>query len=703
MIKKIAGISFGLVLIIAPAFALAESGDVQVKIAALLAQIKQLQALILQMQNQTSVQSNCVDLTSNLTLGSSGGDVTSLQNYLINSGLLDSQYNTGYYGFITAKAVGKLQMNFDIVSSQNDTAFGIMGPKTRAAIACSETSPSPMPPSPSLSADLKINGSDGPIYLADNDQMTLSWTSTGASGCYLTNVRQTPGGTNASVENLGSSGTMTGYAAIFKGIGNVAVQCGQAGDQVNIKLKEAATPSASIDQNTLTGSTGSKDAAQVTLSGSASNVSIVSIALDNADGGSGRANVNVSNGRWSVTFGSVFPGTHTVTVMDADTGQYYSRVLITGRLSVSGSPAAATATIDQSSLSSTSDHPRITGRASGTSVVGLSISKGGDKFDGTGSFATDQYGNWGITLSNQIYASGTYTVYVYDGSNNLLTSGTLTVSGSSATASLSVTSVSPPQVIVAYTNLPVHSYINLLWKNENGQTEAVGQGQTSAGGSGTITIQQDQNAPSGYYIAEARTTDSMSWTLDSAQFVYKSTIAALNCTVTASPSTVVAGTNVVLTWNSLGANNIYWNQNPAAKILGLSATNIAPSGSQTFLVNAGAGTVTPVLMLSRNDGFAGNCSTSITVTGSSACTITASAPYDSAGHQVPVTLSWTSSSATNGTLTPYIPASNTSGSAMSVATNGSMTVNPTDTTNYTLHVDGTNGGGSCMVQVGLKG
>ena len=86
-----------------------------------------------------TTSSSCADITATLTLGSTGGHVTNLQNYLINKGYLAAGYNTGYYGFLTAAAVGKLQLALGLVSSTSDTAYGIFGPKTRAAIACDAT------------------------------------------------------------------------------------------------------------------------------------------------------------------------------------------------------------------------------------------------------------------------------------------------------------------------------------------------------------------------------------------------------------------------------------------------------------------------------------------------------------------------------------------------------------------------------------
>ena len=156
-----------------------------------------------------------------------------LQNYLIKKGYLGADSATGYYGFLTAQAVGKLQVTLGIVSSNTDTAYGLLGPKTRAAIACGATTPPP-PQQPS------------------------------------------------------------------------------------------SQPSA---------------------------------------------------------------------------------------------------TIDQSSLISTSNPPRITGSAYNTSRIGLSIGLGGEKFDGTGTRSVVN-NRWSVPLYHKTYMPGTYSIDVYDGSNNLLTSFT---------------------------------------------------------------------------------------------------------------------------------------------------------------------------------------------------------------------------------------------------------------------------------------
>ena len=114
------------------------------------AQLKALLAQIAALQHQTSAPL-CVDLSRNLTLGSTGADVSDLQNFLAAKSYLTAVAR-GYYGFLTAKAVGELQVDLGIVSSADDSAYGIMGPKTRAAIACNGNPPPPKRPGATFTA-----------------------------------------------------------------------------------------------------------------------------------------------------------------------------------------------------------------------------------------------------------------------------------------------------------------------------------------------------------------------------------------------------------------------------------------------------------------------------------------------------------------------------------------------------------------------
>ena len=104
---------------------------------------------------------------------------------------------------------------------------------TVAIYGKSLVTPPPTPePTPAPTADLKANGSDGPITISYNSAATLSWTSTDATSC--------------SLSPLGSSGTSnsvsTGNLTVSQ---NYALSCsgegGTVSDSVQVNVESAAT------------------------------------------------------------------------------------------------------------------------------------------------------------------------------------------------------------------------------------------------------------------------------------------------------------------------------------------------------------------------------------------------------------------------------------------------------------------------------
>src|SRR3989344_4330483 len=82
------------------------TADLQAQIAALLAQIQQLQAQLNVSQRGTSSYS----FTRDLTVGSRGDDVSALQQILISGGFLTAvSAPTGYFGSLTQAALAKWQ------------------------------------------------------------------------------------------------------------------------------------------------------------------------------------------------------------------------------------------------------------------------------------------------------------------------------------------------------------------------------------------------------------------------------------------------------------------------------------------------------------------------------------------------------------------------------------------------------------------
>lgn len=135
------------------------SADLQAQVVALLQQVQQLQAQlsgqgatggtaqqgaqgVSGLAQQAGVQvidsSACPQIGRSLKLGSTGDDVTRLQQFLARDTTIYPEGTvSGYYGPLTEAAVRRWQTKFNIVSSGNPeaTGYGVVGPRTAAAIS----------------------------------------------------------------------------------------------------------------------------------------------------------------------------------------------------------------------------------------------------------------------------------------------------------------------------------------------------------------------------------------------------------------------------------------------------------------------------------------------------------------------------------------------------------------------------------------
>jgi hypothetical protein len=502
MLKKLLFAGIGLALISSPILASAQSADVQGKIAALQAQIQQLIKLIAQLQGQTQ-QSNCLDVNRTLTLGDRGDTVSNLQNYLIAKSYLHTSAS-GYYGFLTVTAVGNMQIDLGLVDDSSDPAFGILGPKTRAAIACTSipTSPPPSGPSCTLTTDKK--------EVHPGDTITVSWTTQNATrAMFLADAEVALSGSRTeAISSLTNSSSWREAMAVSDAAGHQA----KCSVEIAVVLT-TGQPAASIDSASLT-----TTSSNPTITGSASGLSgdrkQIYLSVFDSTGAaatynSTRASV-VTDGRWSVNLSYIAPGTYTVKVYD-----YWTNATLTsGTLVVQGA-ANAYASIDPSSLSITAckdlSTPTITGSAKNTSVVGVTLSNG-DKVFGSG-LITVVNGHWSTTVTPAI-PTGSYKVIVYDGNNNYLTSDTLSLCAGQAYLSLTSPAEgasfqlgqsipiawyyknAPPnsQAVVSYTNVeptPGQSGVGGgTWQSQKLSTSGSGSyfWQTGAAGSGLTNL-----------------------------------------------------------------------------------------------------------------------------------------------------------------------------------------------------------------------
>jgi hypothetical protein len=134
--------------------------------------------------------------------------------------------------------------------------------------------------SSTLSVDLKINGSDGPLVLADNQRITLSWTSNGAS-CYITNIRPTSGASNQIISGLSPSGSREVYSALSdENNGVIVLQCRTADyvqsrtDEVRTSLSTTVATPVSVPSITITASSGGQSSSAALTVGQGSQINI---------------------------------------------------------------------------------------------------------------------------------------------------------------------------------------------------------------------------------------------------------------------------------------------------------------------------------------------------------------------------------------------------------------------------------------------
>src|SRR3989344_3709222 len=118
------------------------TADLQAQIAALLAQITQLQAQLNSSSGSTA--STACSFTRDLTIGSTGSDVMCLQQYLNTSGFQVAASGVGspgseteYFGTLTKNSLASFQAAKSITPS-----VGYFGPKTRSYLSSLAVAPS---------------------------------------------------------------------------------------------------------------------------------------------------------------------------------------------------------------------------------------------------------------------------------------------------------------------------------------------------------------------------------------------------------------------------------------------------------------------------------------------------------------------------------------------------------------------------------
>ena len=185
----------------------------------------------------------CPTFGRNLTLGSTGGDVSDLQTYLAQNGYFN-QTPTGYFGFVTAQAVGQLQLSLGVVSSANDEAYGIFGPRTRTAALQRCGQDNGDAPSTHLSGAVDLTTVTSSLTITSpapsattktvppGTQVTLEWNSTNADYCGK--------GLSWSSGSIGTSGSSTFIVPSILGTYHYNINCATNVDGNNHQVSDVA-------------------------------------------------------------------------------------------------------------------------------------------------------------------------------------------------------------------------------------------------------------------------------------------------------------------------------------------------------------------------------------------------------------------------------------------------------------------------------
>jgi peptidoglycan hydrolase-like protein with peptidoglycan-binding domain len=183
-----------LALFVVPFISNAQSvSSLQAQTQALLQQVAQLQA---QSGSATTINSSaCPNIGRTLRLGSSGSDVTRLQQFLArDTSVYPEGTASGYYGTLTQSAVSRWQSKYNIVSagSPSTTGWGVVGPRTAAAIAllCSTGSTAGSVQnntSPTVGGVIQVTPISGSAPLQVSIQATLNTTASCVGATYLLN------------------------------------------------------------------------------------------------------------------------------------------------------------------------------------------------------------------------------------------------------------------------------------------------------------------------------------------------------------------------------------------------------------------------------------------------------------------------------------------------------------------------------------
>lgn len=397
----------------------------------------------------TANSSSCPQISRTLRYGSTGSDVSRLQAFLAqDSSVYPEGTVSGYYGSLTQAAVQRWQAKYNIVSSgsPSTTGYGIVGPRTAAAIAllCSTGKSSSSSSSSSGTTASPVGGFIQVSPISGNATLTVTVQATvnSTNSCDGATYTLSFGDGTASQQIVVPSGTCTSQTQTFThsyyygGTYQVLLAAGSHHTSAAVTVYGSSAPSSGTTQTTPTDSirasvTSGTAPLTVTFSGTISSASAPGCSgtcnetVNFGDGSVGLVPVPTTDNSWQSyqlqhTYSSA--GTYVVSLESVSGSQIGSTISITvsssgsstsssGSSSTGGSYGVISVTPSSSSIYSVSAVFSI------PSCAQYQVDWGDSTAVSTVTGAC-QSGGSTVQVSHTYSAAGSYTIKLNDGSGN---------------------------------------------------------------------------------------------------------------------------------------------------------------------------------------------------------------------------------------------------------------------------------------------
>ncbi len=442
--------------------------SLQAEAQSLLAEIAQLQAQLGAGGSTGAVATTyaCPSFGRALGLGTSGSDVSQLQQYLAsNPSIYPSGQVTGYFGALTQAAVQRWQATYGIVSSGSPaaTGWGVVGPRTAAAIEqqCSSGSTSATVPTsalaePTAAGVIQVTPTSGAAPLTVSVVTTVNAMGSCDNTTYVLNFGDGTQSTAIPTQANLCQPIMQTYTHTYTYGGTYTIVLAGGTHQTTALVTVAGNPSptaaaaSGIPADSLTASITSGSAPlTVVFTGTVSSLSSYGCSgtctdtINFGDGAVGLVQIPTTSGSWqSYTISHTYAtdGNYTAQLLSASGVAEGSPIAITvgnGAANASGGSYSIT------SLSPDSTTPLLVTATFTVPSCALYQLNWGDSSSISTLTASCTTGGATITATHTYSVGGSYTVSVNDGSGNVQASAGVSIANSTSSGAPVISSISP--------------------------------------------------------------------------------------------------------------------------------------------------------------------------------------------------------------------------------------------------------------------